>query len=176
METIQEAKQFIRDNFEEGCECPACGQLVKRYSRTITSSMSYALGLIYKFFQRNPRDEWVHVEDYLKDQDIPSSIRADYSKLRYWELLKHNNEKREDGSKRSGFWKMTPKGRQFIRGEISVPKYALVFNNHFLGLEGDLINIHDTVKNKFDYGKLMGGLLNQQPTENEDGELRLFNI
>ena len=60
METIKEAKEHLRNNFEEGIDCPCCGQFVKLYKRKLNSGMAATLIRIVKF---NGSSE-VHVKDF----------------------------------------------------------------------------------------------------------------
>lgn len=153
METISQAKAFLRQNFEKGCECPACGQHVKIYKRPLTSAMIHALIIISKA----PTDPegYVHVENYLKSRaDVPASVRGDMSKLRYWGLIAPKDAKREDGSSRNGYYKILEAGKKFIKGEISVYSHVMIYNNMFIGFYGEPKNISQIVK-KFNYKELI---------------------
>lgn len=48
METIAEAKQYLNDNFENGVECPCCGQNVKKYKYNLFATSALALIDLYK--------------------------------------------------------------------------------------------------------------------------------
>lgn len=154
---LSEVKQNLRDNWNEGIECPACTQFVKIYKRQITSSMAYALILLYRYFDKNPGEEYVHMNDYLNSiEGLPFPVKSgDNAKLRYWGLLEEKPEVRDDSSKRAGYWKITEMGKQFVRGEIGVQSHARVFNSKAYGLIGDVIDIHQALGNKFNYGELM---------------------
>lgn len=154
---LTEAKEFLRDNWDEGAICPCCTQTVKLYKRPITSSMAYALILLYKHFEKNPDQEWVHMNDYLNSiEGLPFPVKSgDNAKLRYWELLEEKVEVRDDGSKRAGYWKLTQLGRDFVEGRTTVQSHARVFNSKSYGLIGDLVDIHQALGNKFNYSELM---------------------
>lgn len=155
-ETMKEAKAYLRENWEKGIECPCCGQFVKLYSRSITSSMAYALYLIYKN-QKN--DDWTHVQSYLKKLNIPAPVMSgDISKLKFWELLEVLEGERKDGSKRVGFYRVTEKGKEFIHGRISVPKHCKLYNQKFYGFSGEQIHFKDALGKNFNYDDLMAGL------------------
>lgn len=145
--TLQEAKKFLRDNWKDGCTCLACGQHVQLYSRPITSSMAYGLILLYKA----PR-QFIHIEEFLKTKDIPASIRGDFSKLRYWDLI-------EPSENYEGHYKITDTGILFVRLAICVRSHVLLYNNKSYGLAGERVNIKYCLKKKFDYNKLMKGVL-----------------
>lgn len=156
--TLGEAKQFLRDNWDkDGAICPCCTQIVKLYKFKLRSSMAICLILMDKYFRNHPEEEYVHMTNYLNSIDLPGSIRnsGDNAKTRYWGLTEKKEGKREDGSKRVGYWKLTEKGRQFVRGEITVPQYAKLFNNKSYGLTGDEISIREALGTKFNYDELM---------------------
>lgn len=160
--TLQETKQYLREHWDEGAECPACTQFVKIYRRKITSSMAYALILLYQYFESNPDQEYVHMNDYLNSiEGLPFPVKSgDNAKLRYWDLLEEKPEQREDGSNRAGFWKLTELGRQFVQGEATVKSHVKVFNSKRYGeLLGEEITIREALGNKFNYNELMGGTL-----------------
>lgn len=154
--TLEEAKNLLRQEWAEGIECPCCTQFVKLYRRKITSSMAYALILLYRYFRDNPGEEWVHMNDYLNSLDIPFPVKSgDNAKLRYWGLLEEKPEKREDGSNRAGYWKVTELGSQFVEGDTAVQSHAKVFNSKSYGLVGEPISIHEALGDKFNYKELM---------------------
>ena len=142
----------------EGKKCPHCNQYVKLYKRKITSSMAYALILIQKYFDNND-EEWLHVTNYLSKLNIPTAVKGgDFAKLMHWKLLIKMKETRDDGSDRVGYWKVTQKGKDFIKGNVKVPKFAGIYNQKFYGFSGDLISIKDALGTKFKYDELMGGI------------------
>lgn len=155
--TLKEAKDLLRAEWEEGVECPCCTQFVKLYKRKITSSMAYALILLYRYFKNHPDQEWVHMNDYLNSiEGLPFPIKSgDNAKLRYWDLLEEKPEQRDDGSNRAGYWKLTQLGRDFVRGEATVQSHAKVFNSKCYGLTGEQITIHEALGDKFNYTELM---------------------
>ena len=61
IETVKEAKTFLRKNFDQGIDCPCCGQFVKKYKRKLNSSMAYALILIGKN-RLAGYDGWIQVD------------------------------------------------------------------------------------------------------------------
>lgn len=142
MKTIEEAKEYLRESVGEGIavQCPCCTQNVKLYQRKITSSMGYAMIML--------RSElgFVHMEDFLKKKNCPSSIRGDVSKLRFWGLL-------EPGD--TGYYRVTPLGRNFVDGKYKVMKFVHLFNNKMYRESGDLVSIKEVLRDKFNYEELM---------------------
>lgn len=152
MQSLQEAKTYLKENYEKGTKCPCCGQFVKLYKRKITSAM--ALGLIY-LAKNTEADEYVHIENFFKKQPVPSSIRGDISKLVFWGLLEKQEGLRADGSSRNGYYKITQLGRNFVHGLVTVSKNIFIYNNKVIKRSDELINIETALGNKFNYRELM---------------------
>ena len=153
--TIKQAREDLFKAYDIGEHCPVCGQYVKKYKRKITSSMAYALILLYWRNEAHP-GEWIHILEYFRGKKgIPHTLHGDCPKLRYWELIIKKDEAKEDGNPDSGYYKITRKGFNFVKDMITVPKFIYLYNNEFLAFGGELINIKEALGNKFDYGELM---------------------
>ena len=148
METIKEAKQHLRANFKhKGTNCPCCGQFVKLYKRKLGSVMARTLIQLYKMDK-----EFNHVREIVKG--ISETGTNDFSKLAYWGLI---DEMSNDSlaKRTSGFWRITPKGRQFVERKITVNQYALIYNRLCEGFSVETINISEALGKKFNYNELM---------------------
>lgn len=155
-QTVGDMKVFMREKVEKGVKCPCCQQYAKVYVRALTSSMAYGLILLHKA-SLAPGQEFIHIEEYFKKLDIPSSIRGDFPKLRFWGLIETQDISREDKNPNNGLYKITESGRDFVRGRMLVPPKARIYNNRFLGFAKgmNLIDIKMALKNKFNYEELM---------------------
>ena len=145
--TLDEARQFLRLNWDDGTDCPCCTQRVQRYRRKLNSGMAWALVVLY----REAGTDWAHLPTVLGKK------QADEAKLRYWGLLEEAEERRDDGG-RAGWWRLTELGARFARNQTTVPKYALTFDGKCYGLDGPLVSITDCLGEKFHYDDLIGGL------------------
>lgn len=139
-------------DFDKGFICTCCGQFCKTYSRKLGSSMAMVLILI----ARAKKTNFFHIENWLKEIGR-SELRADYHKLRFWNLIEKKIEAREDGSGRNGYYKITGRGIMFAENKLTVPEKAIVFNNKFLRFDGDDINILTALGKRFSYSELMEG-------------------
>jgi hypothetical protein len=128
----------------------------------MTASMAVALCCIDQYFRDKPTEEWLHVPSYLSSRTWSAVARSavvrggDWAKLVYWELIQPKSEAREDDSARSGLYKITPKGRDFVAQKLTVPRYVFIYNSVALGHEGPDISIKDALGTQFDYAALMG--------------------
>lgn len=160
-EVITELREKMqRLSLGSGVYCPCCSQLVKIYERDITGSMAYVAILIHRYFLHNQGEGWLHVPEYLSNMSvIGAAVRGgDWVKLRYWKIIEEKpEEKRKDGSNRAGFYRITPTGISFVKGEIKVPKSILIYNDKFIKYGKGTVSIHDCLGKKFDYSALMAG-------------------
>lgn len=144
-------KSFDFPNPDVGYKCPCCGQLCKRYYRKMNANMAMTMIVLY----RKKRFGFVRVEEFLRVHGYPRS--GDFPYLVHYGMLEKMVGERADGSKKNGFYKLTDKGRQFVLGQITVPKTFIFYNGKFEGFEGDEIDIKQALGKAFDYRELMDG-------------------
>ena len=148
MESIKEAKSYLRENFEEGATCPCCGQFVKLYKRKLNSGMASTLIRIY----RDNQQAWTHVKNFLRENKYQNS--HDWTRLKDWGLLEEQ-ENTETTKKTSGTWRITDRGVKFIMGQIAVPSHIFIYNNSLQGYSNTEINIYKALGKHFNYTQLM---------------------
>jgi hypothetical protein len=154
--TIAEAKQYLRDNWEKGCECPACGQRVQRYDYKLFATSAYALVLLYRLDKQRPNEKWFHVSEYAEANE--GKIRAPhFAELRFWNLIEKRPYNDDPKKKSSGYWCITDRGRQFAERKLKVQSRILVFNNKFQGYsdKSELIDIKEAFGNVVNYQEIM---------------------
>ena len=149
-DTIQAAKQWLHARLDKGAECPVCTQHVQVYRWSLYSTAGHALILFYRL---GGTTEFVHSSSL---KALGHKGQGDASRLRNWGLLEEEKVRRPDGG-RSGYWRVTALGEQFVKGVARVPKYAYVYNNRVLKLDGPNVSIKDVLGKKFDYAELMAG-------------------
>ena len=144
MQTIAEAKEFLKNNYREGTKCPCCGQRVALNPITITYTMAQGLLTLYN----KPR-----VPIHVRELNISSSGGA-FAQLSKWGLIVSENN--DDETKRtSGKWYITDKGEQFVRGEITIPKKAFVYNNKVREWSSEKIDFRQAMKGRFNYSEVI---------------------
>ena len=156
--TLADAIGWIVENRNDGAECPCCGQLAKVYRRSITGSMAYVLILIDRHFQTET--DWLHVPTYLGRVagGTAATRGGDWAKLVHWGLLVECDAVRDDGSDRAGYYKITDLGKQFVRGDVRVPKYVYLYDGARMvrsASEDPVVSIRDALKETFNYDDLM---------------------
>lgn len=154
--TLGEARAALRELVTEGHDCPCCSQMAKIYRRRITRPMALAL---IECWRKGGTHEYVYVAD------LPT-YSSDFAKLVYWGLIEEQRAKRPDGG-RMGYWRVTPKGEDYLSGRLSLPKYANVYNARCLSLDGyTWADVHDALGKGFDLTELMG-----ETVDSENGQV-----
>lgn len=156
--TIEEGKQLLRDNWEQGLKCPCCKQNVKLYKLSMRANIAMVLIDIYKIMQTDNKT-WVHVIDEAKP------VNGDYAKLRFWGLLAPRGDTPDKDTKASGYWSVTPLGREFLQGRVSVSSKVFIFDNRKYGSSDETVTINQALGKKFSWSELMQGFINQDSQE-----------
>lgn len=146
IETLSEARKYLRENWEKGVLCPCCTQRVQLYRHKVNAQITKCLIQMYRL----NGDDWVHVL-----QDLKPSNRM-YSLARFWGLIEPKGDTPEDDKKSSGYWRLTSKGVSFVLGQITIPKYAYIFNDKVYRFSPDQVTIREALTSKFSYHELLG--------------------
>ena len=152
METVVDAKRYLRDNWEKGTDCPCCGQLVKLYKRKLTSGMARALISLYKETKGD-------IHTYVHISRLGRLNGGEFAQLKRWGLIWDQESSDPDVQRTSGKWAITAKGVQFVTGLAAVPKYVYTYNMKTIGKsENQLTTISQALGNRFNYADLMAGV------------------
>lgn len=150
---LKDARKYLKENFDDGSDCPCCGQFVKKYRYNLFATSAVALIDLYKLTKKYGHN-FYHVKEFAEARQ--GKARAShFAELRYWRLVIPMNSKTAITNS-SGMWQITNEGIKFVRNQYYVPKCVLVFNNKFRGFEGEKIDIREALGNKFNYSELMG--------------------
>ena len=159
--TAAEAKRALRETAKanrRGCECFACGRTVTLNDRNryLTDTMAGALKGLYQWDLEHPRD-FAYTPDLL--MGTRTIHGGDAAKLRHWGLTEPRGGERTDGSKRTGFWRITAKGIEFVEGRIQVPAFYIeIPETKSMVMCDDLISFQAALKVPFDFGMLIAGV------------------
>lgn len=144
---LQQIDLFL--DYDNGFYCKHCGAYNKRYKRKFNSNMAVALIALYK----NLGGDYVHLESFLASKGLKRCGDASY--LRFYNFLEKKEGKRDDGSNRNGFYRITGLGCMFVEGKITAKETFLILHNRLEGFEGKEITIQDALGTKFNYSELM---------------------
>lgn len=147
--TLQDVKQYLNENYKDGCYCPACKQRVQMYKRKLSSTMVFSL-IKFVVHQRQNGNQFTKFSAILDAQNITPSQRADWQKLVYFRLIQPNPDQNAE-------YKITQNGFDFVRGNIPMPKYANVLNKKVYGYAMDQIFVDQALSVKFNLQDLLNG-------------------
>ncbi len=119
--------------------CPTCGANTKAFWHTLTPGLVSILVKCIQFVHEHGKNEF-HLQ---RDLHLNVNEFSNFTKLRFHALVAKVDEK-------PGYWLITARGGQFLRGEINVPLRVLTFRNRVLEHSNDVIHI-DALKNKIPY-------------------------
>ena len=186
--TLSQAKGWSEVRFKQGAPCPCCRQYVRRYDRSIYASVARGLIEMYQWGQQpGNEDGWLSVSKHFLKLQIGAARGGDIIKTRYFGLIEKNPHKvrRADGSKRTGLWRLTSRGKSFVLNQQLVPKFARVYNNKFLGFivedtvrtqdfdeamslpDVEKVGILDTLGEDFNYQTIMSQPYKPPPTDDK---------
>jgi hypothetical protein len=153
--TLDEVREWVWDGaINGGVICPCCTQSAKVYRRAMSNATARFMIRLYRYNNNQGRD-FVYMPAQL-DQMRGTPHQGGYGNLaQHWGLLEKQPGIRKDGSNRTGWWRLTTRGRAFVENRITVPKYAYIYDNECLGLGGAPWSIIDALGEKFDYRALM---------------------
>ena len=141
---------------EEGVHCPCCRQFAKVYRRALTGSMAHAAALLSRYFHQDKAEPWIHVPNYLSSLHQGPMVRGgDWAKLRYWGIIEPQPGTREDGSGRTGYYRVTEFGHRFVKNEVTVSRRVILYNDTPLGFDGRQVTCRECLGTKFNFTGLM---------------------
>lgn len=149
--TVGAARASLPQYASEGVNCPCCGRLVKTYSRPLNSVMARFVAALYDEHGR----EWAQASSVARKQ-LPDVAHqgGQMTLAHHWGLIEPEPQLRGDQG-RSGYWRVTPRGEDWLTGLTTVPKYAHIAQGHCLALDGPLLTREDALGEHFDFTALM---------------------
>jgi len=158
---LMDARKYVENvrAQPEGGFCPCCSQHVKNYRYSISRSMALALIALYHLNLRN-NDTYISKENLFKNVISKSAFGGgSFASMTRWGLIesKVKDPKDETKGRTSGFWRVTERGKAFVRNELLVPKYVHSYNNEvFRYDDSEMVSILDALNGEvFDYQKMM---------------------
>jgi len=149
MKTLTQARReyaIVLKN--DGGRCPCCKRWGKINGYQVTSTQTRGMIWMIKRFRKN---EWIDLGRAPK-----WILRAKtMSILQHWKLLERKAKGVDEDKRGSGFWRLTEKGRDFVRKKTTIPKYAFVFDNRVIKFSSQRVDVLTSLGKKFSYSELM---------------------
>lgn len=147
--SLGDAKAWLRERLDDGEKCPCCTQFARVYRWSLYGTAVRALGLYERLGSLTP-DGFVHT---MKLKDHGHRGQGDASRLQHWGLVVRDTWPRDDGG-RSGYWRVTGKGRDFLYGRTTIPKYVHVYDGRVLATSGPQVTVHQCL-GRFSYDEIV---------------------
>lgn len=167
--TLAEAQAYLKVRAVNGTICPCCAQEVKVLEKEIHPYMARTLIILYRHCEKNPATAWTHVASLVETTALAFSIilkPGEWSKLRYWGLIEERpkTEKVSKEEAKKGYYRLTPKGLAFVKGEQKVPRAILFYDDRHLGFSADKeVGVRDVLGKDLVYEELMDGKYGEGP-------------
>lgn len=116
--------------------CPTCGASIKKNWYFLTAGHGFALLKIYRAVIEKGENK-INVPKEVKMDKVEYTV---YQKLHMHALTA---KVKENGQTKKGWYLITKRGADFIRGEISVPEAVQSFRNRIVGHSQNYITITD---------------------------------
>lgn len=131
----------------DGGFCPCCGKWGKVYK----TKLSQHLALCLRWIAINGDDDgWVDVQNKAPRWILKSKT---YPLLEHWGLI-------DSQSKRSGVWRATLRGWDFINGLAQVPSAVHIYDNRVWGFESEEVSFRGCFGKHFDFDEMMSDQFN----------------
>lgn len=114
-------------------KCPHCGANMKIWRQRLTPGLAYVL---IKFRQtvisRN-----INKVNPAKNMNLTKTEYNNFQKLRYHALIaKHDNK---------GYWLLTRRGNQFVKGKVAIPESVYTFRNKIVKKSEGFVTIEQVI-------------------------------
>lgn len=133
MQTISEAKQYLRDKYlnKEEAICPCCNSEIVVRKESLSKGLVSTLVKFYMECRLYGTDE-LHLQD---ETDLTKNQYNNFQKLQYFHLVVKTN--------RTGVWKITREGIDFIEAQTMIAKNVYVFRNRIVETDGPMVTLSD---------------------------------
>ena len=146
-------------------KCEYCNASLKEYWHSLTPGLIKTLFKFVKAVKEKGVNE-IHLQT---EVELTKSEYNNFQKLRFHALVA--KVKREDQTHKTGYWLITARGGQFLRGEIEIPYSVRTFRNRIVGYSDRQISIKE-FRNKllwfetdFDFEIFEGDVISRVPYE-----------
>lgn len=150
---LDEAKDVVeRGKWDrDGVRCPCCDEFHKVYRRSLGSSMARWLIELVRLYSED------ETHYHYSTGTFAGMVTGDVAKLVHWDLIAPMPDPLPDQqSRRSGYWRPTSHGIDFVCGRVRVSQFRYEHKNKWWSDAADpQITIVDALGDGFNYSALM---------------------
>lgn len=152
---LQEAReQWDHTIRAGGGRCPCCDRWGKIYPRSINTTMIRSLRWIDEQHMLLRNNDWIDVPNtaprwLVRSNQLPT--------LRWWGLVERPADvppEEADRVKHLGLWRLTERGRKFLRGLTTVPKTVITYAGTPVGWSDEHVSV-EQCNSQFMYAEVM---------------------
>ena len=150
--------------------CNGCGREMAAYEISLTPGIMNALRKLI----RAVREKGVNEIHLVKDSNLTHNEINNITRLRFHGLVAKCYESSEAGEKKrkSGYWLVTKRAAQFIKGEIELPVSVTVFNDRIVSKSETLVSIGEVMKS-IPYLDTIEDINYHEVQKNKSGQMEL---
>lgn len=153
-QSLRDAQEtfHVQLNKDGEASCPCCRRNSRKYPRALNSGMARTLVWLVRRWEVR-RCDWIDVQATAPAFVLRSN---EIGKLAAWGLAEQlPSEERQ--KRRSGSWRPTQLGRDFVHRRVKVQSHAVFYNSEIEQFTGEPITICKALGKRFDYNELMTG-------------------
>jgi hypothetical protein len=128
-----------KEETTEETYCSQCGARMKSYWHAITPGLVKMLVKIYSAIASKGENK-IHPH---KEMELTTTEHMNMTKLRFHGLIA---KCKEEGEVQRGFWLITHRGVEFLKGEIQIPSRVQTFRDKVTGHDERLVTVTDVMK------------------------------
>lgn len=121
--------------------CPTCHQQSFIYRHGISKGMVSALSKFKKAVLVKGENS-VHTRRDMDGTDYELT-KGEYAN---WTMLRYHGLVAKDDDAGKGYWLLTRRGNQWLKGEVAIPRYVFVLNNEVQGSGPELVSAREIVR------------------------------
>ena len=150
--------------------CQGCGREMAAYEISITPGIMNALRKLIKAV----REKGVNEIHLVKDTNLTHNEINNITRLRFHGLVAKCYETGDSGDKKrkSGYWLVTKRAADFIKGEIEIPATVTVFNDRIVSKSETTIGIAEVMKS-IPYFDMIEDIKYHEVHKAESGQIKL---
>lgn len=124
-------------------KCPHCGASMKKFWHRLTPGMTNALIKAYTYVSSVGENKFHLYNDLIGEYKLTTTEQMNWTKLRFHGLVA---KYRENGEWVRGYWVITSRGSDYLKGNIQIPVKVQTFRNKVVDHDTELVTVTDVMR------------------------------